>query len=145
MTKREIIKVDEDAIKKMIAGDIPRIPDNMPTEESKVTPKNTPPDKQENSSQENSEDTETKITKKKKNRLKYADLFLVQQKYAETKQTTIMLDKRAYSLIKNILKTTERTTLANFINNVMNHHFSEYKEEIDEVKKEYISNLYNDK
>ncbi len=145
MAKREIINVDEDVIKKMIAGDIPR----MPAEERKVSQKDIPSYRTENYSHGdpenvNKDDTEPRIAKKKKGRLKYADIFFIQQKYAETKQTTVILDKRIYTSIRNILKTTDGITFANFINNVMIHHFYEYKEEMEELKKEYISKLYNE-
>lgn len=145
MAKREIINVDEDAIKKMIAGDIPGMPDNTPAGQGRIPPMDMQGDNpHENAEKANDEDTETKTTKKRKNRLKYADIFFVRQRYAETKQTTIILDKRIYTSIRNILKTTDGITFANFINNVMVHHFNEYREEMEELKKEYVSKLYNE-
>ena len=151
MAKRKIVEVDEDAIKKMIAGDIPSwVPNNTLAEEKENQNDDDHNDKQNKNLNTNYEDidnegSELKTTRKRKNKLKYSDFFLIQQRYSETKQTTIIFDKRIYSSIRNILKTTDGITLANFVNNVLIHHFNEYKEDIDELKKEYISNLYNDK
>lgn len=151
MAKREIVKVDEEAIKKMIAGDIPNWGAiNATTEEEDIQGKGSLTDKQKNNSHEiaedsNNENDDQKATKKRKSKFKYSDTFLIQQRYPETKQSTIILDKKVYDSIRKILKATDGITLANFINNVLIHHFNEYQIDIDDLKKEYISNLFNDK
>lgn len=138
MAKREIINVDENIIKKMIAGDIP----TQPFEKL-----NQPQANQEESYQiepEQIDENPVKPIRRKKSRIDYKDIFLIRQRNTSYRQTTIILGEDIYSGIQKILKVADGLTIANFINNVLRQHFAEYKDEIMELRRNFMSDLFND-
>lgn len=119
--KRKIIQVDEDKLKMMMAGDIP----------IKADPVN-----------DTVEPEAAKGIRRKKNKKLYAELFLCKPVLEGRRQSTILFDAKNYDNIMKVLKTVDGISMSNFINNVLRSHFEEYEEEIIEIKKNYINNIY---
>lgn len=138
MGKREVVNVDEDIIKKMIAGDIPKhsfeqLNQQDPDLKSEII---------EESDNSRKEENISKGTRKKKPKNDYQDIFLVRQRNSSHRQTSIILGEDVYSAIQKILKVADGVSLANFVNNVLRHHFSEYKDEIMELRRNFMSDLF---
>lgn len=156
--KREIVQVDEEKLKMMMAGDIPIKAD--PEKDlviSEISTDSQVPDKtpvvfsgkQETSgvlSGKNTDESDDadmgKISKRKKNKPVYSETFLYKPAQAPRRQSTILIDETNYQNISRILKATNNFSIANFINNVLTNHFDQYQEEIDETLRSFFDNLY---
>lgn len=137
--KRQVVQVNEERLRMMMAGDIP-----IKTE----------PDKDEvmPAERENTVDEKPTLIVSSQPVIEemnqanpdfpYAKEFLRKPGGTCKRQTTIHLDESNYIQIHKILKTTEGISLANFINNVLSHHFSTYKEEIREIQKTFMESLF---
>lgn len=140
MAKRKEVDVDEDLIKSMMTGDIPRLNSNLPVEEKKVQP----PEKEvvekpeerypvaENTTEDNPEkDTPQSRTKRRRESKDYKSLFL--KKNSSTKrQTYVSAD--LYDKISKILGIIAKDiSVPNFIDNVLENHLKEYRDEINDM------------
>lgn len=129
-SKRKIIQVDEDKLKMMMAGDIPIKADPVnDTVEIKKEEQDKEPDI-------------SKGIRRKKSKKLYAEIFLCKPVLEGRRQSTILFDAKNYDNIMKVLKTVDGISMSNFINNVLTSHFEEYEEEIIEIKKNYINNIY---
>lgn len=147
--ERETVTVDEVEIKKMIAGDLP--PYLMKEEDMKM---NRPPrngnepesgkgigvkEKKEDNSVDN-----LKVKGKRKTRDNYRETFLQQPRPAASRQTTLNMDEKSHAAIKKMLKIADGLSMAGFVNNVLRYHFQVYKEDINELRCNYIADLYKE-
>jgi hypothetical protein len=157
MGKRQEVEVDEDLIKSMMTGDIPRL-NNPPVEEKKVQEqkikapdtqkkdeKETRDDNNEKSvekntlsedSQNSNKETSSNKSKRKREPKDYHSLFL--KKNGSTKrQTYVSAD--LYEKISKILGIIAKDiSVPNFIDNVLENHLNEYRDEINDI---YRNNL----
>jgi len=147
--EREFVEVDEVAIKRMIAGDMPPYLEKEEKQRRAVENDNEPgvhsgegikEGKDENA--DNSKSSRKRKTVKDKD--SYRETFLQQPKTAGCRQSTLNLDERNHSAIKKMLKTTDGLSMAGFVNNVLRHHFREYSEETAEIRRSYMSELYKE-
>lgn len=136
MAKRKEVDVDEDFIKSMMTGDIPRL-GNAPTtvDEEKSIPvkepegeKITPEDVTGNISEKEARESKSKRRREPKD---YKSLFL--KKDSSTKrQTYVSAD--LYDKISKILSIIAKDiSVPNFIDNVLENHLKEYKDEINNM------------
>jgi hypothetical protein len=161
MAKRQEVEVDEDLIKSMMTGDIPRLNNpaveekNVQEQKDKVADiqvksekkdeKETKDDNPEKSVEKNtvSEDShgsnkETSLTKSKRKRepKDYQSLFL--KKNGTTKRQTYV-SAELYDKISKILGIIAKDiSVPNFIDNVLENHLNEYRDEINDI---YRNNL----
>lgn len=159
--KRQIVQVDEDKLKMMMAGDIPikadtendvvirhihTDNDNHISDQNDELHFKEPVTKEvfddENINFENESQETRKYTKRKKNKTSYAGQFLYKPEPSPRRQSSIHLNEDNYRNINLILKTTDNLSIANFINNVLTHHFEIYRSEVEETIKEYFKDLY---
>lgn len=138
--KREVVQVDENKLKSMIAGDIPI---SLPKEQESVTD-------EIDTSQAISKDTEfepdtveVKPAKRKKIKIGYEEIFLSNQKINNRRQTTLQLGDYVFRRIQTLLKTTDDISMAIFINNVLVHHLEEYDDTIEDLVRQYAEKLIN--
>lgn len=130
MAKRKEVDVDEELIKSMMTGDIPRL--NKEVKE-KTIPQKEP---EEVASAENiEEEPEKEIVQSKVRRRReakdYSSLFL--KKNSGTKRQTYV-NADLYDKISKILSIVAKDiSVPNFIDNVLDNHLKEYKEEINEI------------
>lgn len=158
--KRQVVQVDEEKLKMMMAGDIPikadpdkdvvishidtkkdtvAFSDNEPQEKVKAEECRIPV---EDDDLENNSSDSKKYTKRRRNKSSYIEQFLTKPGPASRRPSTIHLDDNNYRDICLVTKITDNLSIANFINNVLAHHFELYRNEIDETVKEYFNNLY---
>ncbi|WP_291125394.1 DUF3408 domain-containing protein [Dysgonomonas sp. UBA7698] len=127
---RTIVKVDEDKIKRMIAGEEPYL--------EKET-------KKEEESQESVARNKESITSRKRPiKSNYGEIFLKTVRTNDKKQTTVQLSESVFKKMEILLKVTKGLSMGLFINNVLIHHFEEYEEDIQAIKKIYITKLSED-
>lgn len=136
---RTIVKVDEDKIKRMIAGDEPYLQE-APTEQKtadqeEVLRKDIP----ENNSRNDKISSDTGRRKKLKN--DYSGIFLNKTRDYSKKQTTIQLTESLFEKMEMLISATKGMSIALFINNVLLHHFEEYEDDINAIKAKYIEKL----
>lgn len=159
--RRQVVQVDEEKLKMMMAGDIPLKVDpdkdivisSIRSEKRNDIPVNSEQakgeditldstDTEKSGSMESDTTNSPRDGKRKKNRVSYTGQFLYKPGPGSRRQSTIHLDESNYRNIFLILKVTDNLSIANFINNVLTHHFELYKNEIDETIKEYFDDLY---
>ena len=142
MANRKEVEVDEDLIKSMMTGDIPRL--NNPTvEEKKVkeqqkavskleegsTEKNIETEELQGSNRER--DTSQNKSKRKREPKDYKSLFL--KKNGSTKRQTYV-SAELYEKISKILGIIAKDiSVPNFIDNVLENHLNEYRDEINDI------------
>ena len=138
MAKRKEVDVDEDLIKSMMTGDIPRL-NTIPVEEKKI-----PEEKQEEADEETAviekpvEDNQEKEvlqskSKRRKEPKDYKSLFLKKSVGAK-RQTYISAD--LYDKLSKILGIIAKDiSIPNFIDNVLENHLKEYRDEINDIYK----------
>ena len=155
MVKRKEVEVDEDLIKSMMTGDIPRL-NNPPVEEKKVVEKqvNVPKPQKKNEkineretfddteedfaekqdtedSQGSNKETSQNKSKRKREPKDYQSLFL--KKNGTTKRQTYV-SVELYDKIAKILGIIAKDiSVPNFIDNVLENHLKEYKDEINDI------------
>jgi Protein of unknown function (DUF3408). len=133
MAKRKEVDVDEDLIKSMMTGDIPRLGNTPPFKEETVPEKDTEEIPVAEKSLEDNRKGETVQLKSKRRRepKDYKALFL--QKNAGTKRQTY-ISAELYDKISKILGIIAKDiSVPNFIDNVLENHLKEYKEEINDM------------
>lgn len=121
--KRQVVQVNEERLKMMMAGDIPIKTDPGKDEIIVEEPVILPPEESAFST--------------------YKQRFLQKPGGTSKRQTTIHIDETNYSNILKILKTTEGISIASFINNLLFHHFETFSDEIRVIQRSYIEQLYN--
>lgn len=133
MAKRKEVDVDEDLIKSMMTGDIPRL--NNATVEEKVLPElkaeeEIPVIEDPEESHQEKEALQPKLRRKRESK-DYRSLFLV--KKSGTKRQTYVSAK-LYDKISSILGIIAKDiSIPNFIDNVLENHLKEYKDEINDM------------
>lgn len=158
--KRQVVQVDEEKLKMMMAGDIPikadldkdvvishintkkenviPIDNEYVREEKTVVYKETAEAENVGSDYSDSK----KYSKRRKSKSSYIEQFLSKPGPASRRPSTIHLDDSNYRDICLVTKITDNLSIANFINNVLSHHFEQYRNEIDETVKDYFNDLY---
>lgn len=137
MAKRKEVDVDEDLIKSMMTGDIPRLgntPAASSTEEI-ITPEREP-EKEKTIVEdipENIQEKETQQAKSKRRRESkdYHSLFL--KKNGGTKRQTYVSADLYDKIAKLLGIVAKDISVPNFINNVLENHLKEYKDEINDM------------
>ncbi|MBF0647412.1 DUF3408 domain-containing protein [Dysgonomonas sp. GY75] len=79
--------------------------------------------------------------KGKKAKGDYYDTFLVQRRNIRHKQTSVLLGEEIYDSLKKTLRIAGDLTITGFVNNVLRHHFREYKEDINQLRRNFITDL----
>lgn len=157
MDKRSFIDVDEVAIKRMIAGDMPpytaKESETMLAGEKNQRHKesidNTEAPKRSEQAQVNTvitikEGNSGKTSRKKKTKDDYQKTFLERRRSGNYKQTSLLLEEDIYYSVKKILRIAGDFTITGFINNVLRYHLQEYKEDISEFRKNFIADLHKE-
>lgn len=131
MAKRKEVDVDEELIKSMMTGDIPRL--NKEPVKEKPIPQKEPEEVAPAGNIE--EEPEKEIVQSKVRRKRepkdYSSLFL--KKNSGTKRQTY-INADLYDKISKILSIVAKDiSVPNFIDNVLDNHLKEYKEEINEI------------
>lgn len=134
MAKRKEVDVDEDLIKSMMMGDIPRL-SNESVKEKPIPQKETEKKTSTENTQEEQEQQEQKAVQPKMRRRQdpkdYLSLFL--KKNVGTKRQTYV-NADLYDKISKILSIVAKDiSVPNFIDNVLENHLKEYKDEINEI------------
>ncbi len=137
MAKRKEVDVDEDLIKSMMTGDIPRLgstPAAPPTERTVIPERK--PEKEKTIVEdipENIQERETQQTKLKRRRepKDYHSLFL--KKNGGTKRQTYVSADLYDKIAKLLGIVAKDISVPNFIDNVLENHLKEYKDEINDM------------
>lgn len=137
MAKRKEVDVDEDLIKSMMTGDIPRLgstPAAPPTEETVIPERK--PEKEKTIVEdipENIQERETQQAKSKRRRepKDYHSLFL--KKNGGTKRQTYVSADLYDKIAKLLGIVAKDISVPNFIDNVLENHLKEYKDEINDM------------
>jgi len=123
MAKRETFEVNEDYLKDMMAGDVPRVRQNKNSEDIV----NDQPEEDEKFQPQ-----APKMVKQKKQHTDYENLFLKPNAPSNRRQTYIsaeVMDK-----INRYLPILNRTlSIAGHIDNILLHHLEQYKDEINNL------------
>ncbi|MDR1503764.1 MAG: DUF3408 domain-containing protein [Prevotella sp.] len=131
MAKRKEVDVDEELIKSMMTGDIPRL-GSEPVKEKPVPQK----EPERETPAENAEDEPEKEAVQSKARRRrepkdYPSLFL--KKNTGTKRQTYV-NADLYDKISKILSIVAKDiSVPNFIDNVLENHLKEYRDEINDI------------
>lgn len=148
--------MDEEAIKRMIAGDMPEYTtgesERVPAKEEGKSREDAPGDTQTSHGRghpqagtavNEKEGSMGKPPPSRRKRTKdaYSETFLGQCRNTDHKQTSVLFGKDVYDSIRKILRIGGELTITGFVNNVLRHHFREYKEEISELRRNYIADL----
>lgn len=130
MAKRKEVDVDEDLIKSMMTGDIPRLANPpevketvsvQPIEEESVVTENLP---EKEASQPKS--------KRRKEPKDYGALFLKKNGGVVKRQTYV--NSALYDKLSKILSIIAKDiSVPNYIDNVLENHLNEYKDEINDM------------
>ncbi len=139
MSKRKEVDVDEDMIKSMMSGDIPRL-NREPVKEETSAKKEAAADKptigipvireEEEEAVQEKETVQSKPRRKREPK-DYHSVFL--KKDSGTKKQTY-ISAALYDKVSKILSIIAKDiSVPNFIDNVLENHLKEYKEEINEI------------
>ncbi len=138
MVKRKEIDVDEDLIKSMMSGDIPRL-NREPVNEETTRKKEVPADEPaieipiSRGEEEAQPEKETRQSKSRHRReaKDYKSVFL--KKDTGTRKQTY-ISAALYDKVSKILGIIAKDiSVPNFIDNVLENHLKEYKEEINDI------------
>lgn len=140
MSKRKEVDVDEDMIKSMMSGDIPRL-NREPVKEETSAKKEALADKpvievpvireEEEAVQVQEKETVQSKSRRKREPKDYHSVFL--KKDSGTKKQTY-ISASLYDKVSKILSIIAKDiSVPNFIDNVLEDHLKEYKEEINEI------------
>lgn len=140
MAKRKEVDVDEDLIKSMMSGDIPRL-NREPVKEETSAKKEAAADEptigipviREEKEEESIQEKETVQSKSRRKRdpKDYHSVFL--KKDSGTKKQTY-ISAALYDKVSKILSIIAKDiSVPNFIDNVLENHLKEYKDEINEI------------
>lgn len=135
---RKIVKVDEDKLKRMIAGD-----DETGDQGIKQEPAPVEMAKKDNTPVENHPERTGATTGKKKQKADYAGTFLRINRPELKRPTTIQLSSENYRKIESLLMLSPGLSMAMVINNILENHFEEYARDVQEVIDTRIKKLTN--
>lgn len=139
--KRRIVTVDEEKLKRMMAGD-----ENEESAETEIKSQ-APVTHKSNTTENSSQTIESVIVpsgKKKKHKYDYSEEFLRINKPGLRRPTTIQISEDNYKKIGNLLMFVPELSIAMFINNVLESHFREYGDETKEVIEKGIRKVKGD-
>ncbi|WP_029901769.1 DUF3408 domain-containing protein [Prevotella sp. 10(H)] len=136
MNKRKIVQVDEDKLKRMIAGE-----DETETGSSEKPYEIVPSKKDVEKESIPQSNPVSGNVKKKKQKTDYCELFLKLNKPILKRATTIQLSEDNYRKVGKLLMLTPGVSIAMFMNNILDFHFTEYGDDIDEVIDQSILKL----
>lgn len=131
MTKRPKVEIDEEAIKRIMAGDIPRMRQQVSQMEAEPEPavasgSDTP------ASQAEAPEAKTPRSVRRKPERDYAGLFLRRREPAPKRQT--YMNRQIYDKIAAILAVVaNELTVPVFIDNVLAEHLEQYRDIINEL------------
>lgn len=131
MAKRERVDIDEDAIKRVMAGDISGISHSVTV--------GTLPAIEENNAQKEvkSPDKQPNIRLRKRNELTDYSLFLKKRDSSSKRQTYI--SGSLYSKLTEILAViSKEISVPTYIDNVLTDHLEQYKDDINELYEKKI-------
>lgn len=137
MAKRKEVDVDEDLIKSMMTGDIPRLgstPSAPPIEEEIIPERESEKEKTiVEDMPENIQEKEPPQAKSKRRRepKDYHSLFL--KKNGGTKRQTYVSADLYDKIAKLLSIVAKDISVPNFIDNVLENHLKEYKDEINDM------------
>lgn len=143
MSKKErtIVKVDEDKIRRMIAGDEPFLQEASSATE-KISEEEVETIKHNHSQEVTDKETNFAYpVKRRKMKTGYADIFLCKDREPEKKQTTLLLSASIFDKMEVLLSATKGLSMAMFVSNVLLYHFEEYADDINAIKATYIEKL----
>ncbi|MCD7900230.1 MAG: DUF3408 domain-containing protein [Bacteroides sp.] len=135
MAKRKEVDVDEDLIKSMMSGDIPRLnkepveEKSIPDEEIKIEN----PSKDEVSEDKTEKENVQSRSKRRREPKDYKSLFL--KKESSTKRQTYVSAEMYDKLSKILSIVAKDISVPNFIDNVLENHLKEYKDDINDLYK----------
>lgn len=138
MSKRKEVDVDEDLIKSMMSGDIPRLNRESVKEETYAKKEaaedeptiGIPVSREEEEAVQEKETVQSKSRRKREPK-DYHSVFL--KKDSGTKKQTY-ISAALYDKVSKILSIIAKDiSVPNFIDNVLENHLKEYKEEINEI------------
>ncbi len=149
--KRQVVKVNEEKLKMMMAGEIPMelepsdltiIRGNGAVDVDIDTSEGTESNQKIVDGKENKE--EEKNTKRKKNsKRNYNEVFLCKPIPVFRKSRTIQLEEELYFKILKLTSVPGNAiSIANFINNLLCNHFEIYEEDINEIYQSMIDRVY---
>lgn len=149
--KRQVVKVNEEKLKMMMAGEIPMelepsdltiIRGNGAVDVDIDTSEGTESNQKVVDGKENKE--EEKSTKRKKNsKRNYNEVFLCKPIPVFRKSRTIQLEEELYFKILKLTSVPGNAiSIANFINNLLCNHFEIYEEDINEIYQSMIDSVY---
>lgn len=136
MAKRKEIDVDEDFIKSMMTGDIPRLnSSHVISQEEKSLPKKEPAKEKITVEEVTGNIPEKEISQSKLKRRRetkdYNSLFL--KKNGGTKRQTYVSADLYDKIAKLLGIVAKDISVPNFIDNVLENHLKEYREEINDI------------
>ncbi len=137
-------ETDPEKLKMMMTADLYLEPKENEPDNSDDTNKtyDTPSESVEEDTESGNEKPKIKAKSagKKKNKLAaYKDLFMKKPRIVYRRQRSIHFEDELYFEIKEIVQfTNSPISLPDFINNLVKHHLETYKEEIYEVRNEYV-------
>lgn len=121
--ERTNVEVDENLIHSMMEGDIPSM--RQESEPSK-------PDEPADRSGPKDDETPSSRPRKRREQKGYSELFLERSATVPKKHTYISLEM--HNKLMELLPVIARgLTLPNFLENLLNHHFDTYRDEINEL------------
>ena len=134
--KRESVDIDESVIHDMMMGDIPSYKVNQTDKDADIAPAQPPVPE----SKPKPETEEVAVAPSKPRRRRepknYTEVFL-SRRMPEQKRHTYINTETHRKLARMLAVIGDDITVPAFINNVLDHHLEQYRDEIDE--------LYNDK
>lgn len=135
MAKRKEIDVDEDLIKSMMTGDIPRL-NQQPDKEENIRETETVADSpviEDKTEVKQKKEITQSLPKRRREPKDYKSLFL--KKESSTKRQTYMSAELYDKLSKILGIIAKDISVPNYIDNVLENHLQEYKDEINEIYK----------
>ncbi|MDH6310960.1 hypothetical protein M2451_003824 [Dysgonomonas sp. PFB1-18] len=141
MAKKQIAEVNlnEDEIRRMIAGNITPLGENIKQKEQSKEEYNT----DFISKQEDEPIPEVKIERKRRIKGSYSDIFLTIRKTSNKRKVTLYLSDDNYRNIMDTLKATDGLSIVVFINNMIEHHFDHYRNDVLDLQQKIINNIFN--
>lgn len=126
MAKRQRAEIDEEAIRRMMSGDIPRVENPAP----QATPQPTDELPAAEPAEETAQESQLLRPKKRRTEKDYAELFLHKREGARKRQTYVNL--QIYTKLAAILAVVANDlTVPTFIDNVLTLHLEQYSEELN--------------
>lgn len=142
--KKTTEEINQEKLKMMMTADLYLKPNENEPENNDDTDKtdDTPSKSVEEDTESGNEKPKIKAKSadKKNNKLAaYKDLFMKKPRIVYRRQRSIHFEDELYFKIKEIVRFTDSPiSLPDLVNNLVKHHLETYKEEIHEVRSEYV-------